>query len=286
MFRRLLVPLDGSAESEDVLADAARVADPAAEIFLLHVGPVLPSPPTPLSASLGLPETAFAYLDRVRQRLRHSKVRTVVRQGDPAEEIQQAALELGADLLALTTHGRSGLRRVLMGSVAEELVRRGTLPVLLARPGCPRPGFELRDILVPLDGTARSARILDLVKPLAAGRGSLVRLVHVVVPITISVPLAGVSTTAPSEVRDPRPELRELARPLKDAGIKVRVHVSSGYAAAEILRVAREAGSDLIAMATSGRRGLARLFLGSVAEELLRDTDRPILLLNVPEPRA
>ena len=119
--------------------------------------------------------------------------------------------------------------------------------------------------------------------PRRGSRRSLARLVHVIVPAVVPVPMAGVSAIATSEVNDPRPALRELAKPLKEAGLKVRVHVVAGYAVPEILRVARDAGSDLIAMATSGKRGLARLFLGSVAEELLRESDRPVLLSHEPE---
>jgi nucleotide-binding universal stress UspA family protein len=278
MFRRVLVPLDGSQESEDILAEASRVGGEACELILAHVCPVLPAPDVSVPEILRVPRRAVDYLERLRRRLRHKAVQIVVRQGDAGEEITQAALELGVDLIAMATHGSGGLRRVLMGSVAEEVVRRVTLPILLARPGCPRPGFELRDILVPLDGTERSAGILEVVRPLAVERGSVVRLVHVIVPLVISVPPAGVYATAPAEVQDPSPELHALAQPLKAAGVKVRVKVTSGFAAPEILRTAREAGSDLIAMATSGKKGMSRFFLGSVAEEVLRDTDRPLLL--------
>lgn len=277
MFRRVLVPLDGSTESEDILSEAARVASEDAEIVLAHVCPL--QPPTP--EILALPDRAAAYLESVRSNFRRRNVRLAVRQGDAAEEITQAALEMGIDLVAMTTHGRGGLRRVLLGSVAEEVVRRGSVPVLLSRPGCPRPGFELHDILVPLDGTSNSARILDIVRPLAVERHAVVRLLHVVVPMVIAVPPVGIYATAPSTVSDQRPELSELARPLKEAGLKVRTYVTSGYAATEILRMAREAGSDLIAMATTSKRGMARFFLGSVAEQVLRETDRPILLRHV-----
>ena len=278
MFRRLLIPLDGSPESEDILPEAARVAAQGSELFLVHVCPVLPPPVVSVHESLGIPQAAFAYLEGVAGRLRHRKVRLVVRQGDPAEEIAQAALELGVDLMAMSTHGRGGLRRVLLGSVAEEVARRVTLPSLLARPGCPRPGFELRDSLVPLDGSERSSRILDDVLPLAVEHRALVRLLHVIVPVIVAVPPAGVYTMAPAELADPKPDLERLARPLREAGLKVRVHVTSGFAGPEILRMARESGSDLIAMATSGKKGMRRVFLGSVAEDVLQNTDRPLLL--------
>ena len=83
--------------------------------------------------------------------------------------------------------------------------------------------------------------------------------------------------------REPTSDLEALARPLQEAGIPVEIHVGSGYAAPEILRTARETAADLIAMVTSGRKGLSRVFLGSVAEEVVRETDRPLLLQQVRE---
>jgi nucleotide-binding universal stress UspA family protein len=284
MFKRILVPLDGSPEGEAVLPEALRLSSTAGEIFLLHAAPAVPPPSdAPVRQMLEVPERALAYLDSVRERLTGRRATALVRHGDAAEEIAQAAQELGADLIALTTHGRSGLSRLLMGSVAEAVVRRSSLPLLIMRPGRRSvPGGGLREILVPLDDTERSVRILEIVKPLAVETGCDVRLLHVIVPIVVGVPPAGILATVPATEHDPQPRLRELARPLEAAGIRVRTEVASGYAAVAILGHAREAGSDLIAMATSAKRGLSRIFLGSVAQSVLREADRPVLLLRVP----
>ena len=284
MFKRILAPLDGSPEGEAILPEALRVAAPGAELFLLHVAPTAPAlPDAPVRQALEIPERALAYLESVRGRLSGRHATALVRHGDASEEITQAAQELGADLLALTTHGRSGLSRLLMGSVAEAVVRQSSLPLLLMRPGRrSTPDGGLREILVPLDDTERSVRILDLVKPLAVETGCDVRLLHVIVPIVVGVPPAGILATVPATEHDPQPRLREIARPLEAAGVRVHTEVASGYAAVEILGHARDAGSDLIAMATSAKRGLSRIFLGSVAQAVLRDAERPVLLSRVP----
>lgn len=134
---KVLVPLDGSRFGERALVAVARFTGPdRREVVLLQV--VVPIDPAPL-----LPDGSAArreaerYLDRVRKRLarRGIPVRVLVRSGDPAEEILGCAKAEGASLIAMSTHGRSGLRRTLFGSVAETVLRRATLPVLLVRAG-------------------------------------------------------------------------------------------------------------------------------------------------------
>ena len=139
---KVLVPLDGSRFGEQAIGAVTRFtgAD-RREVVLLQV--VAPVNPAPLMRDDSVPrrtlETRYskanAYLDGVRKRLgrRGVPVRTLVRSGDPAEEILGCAKAEGASLIAMSTHGRSGLRRTLFGSVAEAVVRRSPLPVLIVR---------------------------------------------------------------------------------------------------------------------------------------------------------
>jgi nucleotide-binding universal stress UspA family protein len=139
---KVLVPLDGSRFREQAIGPVARFtgAD-RREVVLLQV--VAPVNPAPLlrddSVARRTLETRYrkanAYLDGVRKRLglRGVPARTLVRSGDPAAEILGCAKTEGASLIAMSTHGRSGLRRTLFGSVAEAVVRRSPLPVLMVR---------------------------------------------------------------------------------------------------------------------------------------------------------
>jgi len=142
-MRTVLVPLDGSKLAECVLAAVGRHVGPdGPRIVLLQVvAPVNPvhldrvvrtGPGRTLEARR---RRAGRYLARVSERLarRGLRTRVVVRAGDPATEILRAAPAERADLIAMSTHGRTGLRRVLLGSVAEAVVRRASLPVLLVR---------------------------------------------------------------------------------------------------------------------------------------------------------
>jgi nucleotide-binding universal stress UspA family protein len=143
MYERVLVPLDGSEVAEAILPFAEQVAGPLdAEVVLLRV--IEPLSPTELVASAGVvaPDTfmlrdmdAKQYLSEVQRRLSKKglRVRTQVANGPPAKEILVAAQAISADLIAMVTHGRSGLGRVLLGSVAEAVLRASPVPVLLIR---------------------------------------------------------------------------------------------------------------------------------------------------------
>ena len=131
MYRRALVPVDGSAEAEAIIPFFAEVAGPLdLEVLLLRVLPA-----GALDDSHRRRVDATEYLAPLAAELRGRGVRTntAVRHGDAATEILAAAVEAGADVIAMTTHGRGGLRRLLLGSVAEAVLRRAVVPVILMR---------------------------------------------------------------------------------------------------------------------------------------------------------
>lgn len=142
MYRRVLVPLDGSRLAEGILPFILEIAGPLdVEVVLLRV--VTPMPPSVIEASPHVEiddvearlAEAGAYLAPLARSLGERGVRasTMVRRGEPAREILAGAREAGADLIAMTTHGRSGLGRLLFGSVAEAVLRHAEVPVFLMK---------------------------------------------------------------------------------------------------------------------------------------------------------
>lgn len=142
MYSRVLVPLDGSALSEAVLPFIVEIAGPLdMEVVLLRV--LEPQVPVVVEGTRHVEiedvearrREAEAYLAPLARRLeeRGVRVRTHVARGEPAAEIVGVARELGADLIAMSTHGRGGLGRLLFGSVAEAVLRQAHLPVFLMR---------------------------------------------------------------------------------------------------------------------------------------------------------
>ena len=142
MYKRVTVPLDGSMVAEGIIPFMLEIAGPLdMEIVLLRV--LVPVPPTVIEGSRHIEvedverrrAEAEAYLAPIAAELRTKgvRIRTMVRRGEPAAEIIAGAREAGSDLIAMTTHGRSGLGRLLFGSVAEAVLRHSDIPVFLMR---------------------------------------------------------------------------------------------------------------------------------------------------------
>jgi nucleotide-binding universal stress UspA family protein len=142
VYKRAVVPLDGSPVAEAIIPFILEIAGPLdLEVVLLRI--LQPIPPEVIEGSRHVVVEdvqargmdAEEYLAPIAAELRGKgvRVRTLVRRGEPAAEIVEAAREADADLIAMTTHGRSGLRRLIFGSVAEAVLRRAELPVFLMR---------------------------------------------------------------------------------------------------------------------------------------------------------
>ncbi|HVR84051.1 MAG TPA: universal stress protein [Planctomycetota bacterium] len=279
MKKSILVPLDGSNEAEGVLSQVRRIASPRDVVHFLHVMPPLHAPvgldPTHV---LALEEQSSAYLSAVRDRwMPDQEGLDFVRTGNPAEGILTLALEKNIDLIAMTTHGRSGMSQWFLGSVALEVVRKTQLPVLLTRPEMPLSSSPIRRILVSLDGREAAHDLLETVKSLAAGPRATIVLYHAeptgpdpAPPWPDPIPV--------SQLLSPAHRLEQLADTLASEGYSARPVVSAGDPAAEILAHAAKLKVDLVALATHGRTGLGRILEGSVAEAVLRQSPVAVLL--------
>jgi nucleotide-binding universal stress UspA family protein len=197
-----------------------------------------------------------------------------LRLGDPAEELLAFTRETSPALLALATHGRRGLDRLRLGSVAEEVLRRCDVPLLVARPET--AASRGRVVLVALDGSPRAEEILPDAVRLAKATGRPVELVRVSLPAVTAGGLGEFPMYFPQE--DPLPYLKRTCGRLAADGVSAVPVALAGQAAGELLRYAGEADAGLMVMTTQGRTGLRRALLGSVAEEVLRQAPCPVLL--------
>lgn len=282
MAGTVLIPLDGSALSEQALEPARPLIDALqAKVVLLRV---VPARGTGADVEVEADEAGVA-MQALEERLAGQGLRCEARvvRGDPAERILSTAQALRPDYLAMATHGRSGVSRLVRGSVAERVVRHASVPVLLVNPLAPGPPHEVarpfRRVLVPLDGSRLSEQVLPHVERLASAYGSEVQLLRVE-PYQV--------TFAPAPVAEPSWDPRALEQSLEPAvarlaraGLTVRAASAHGVVAAEILRAAQ--GSDLVAMTTHGRGGLSRWWFGSVAEQVVRHCTTPLLVVRAGE---
>jgi nucleotide-binding universal stress UspA family protein len=202
-------------------------------------------------------------------------------------------------LIAMTKRGFSAIARLLVGSVADRVVRHSPVPVLLVRAeSLWRRGTHAvppEKILVPLDGSDRALRILPHVIKLARGFGSRIGLLHVARSdnaATLRYSKEGlvarsIDANAPPYEDADRPsvahverQMERTAAKLRKRGLRVSTMVLCGDPAEQIIRIERAQGYDLVAMCTHGRRGLERWLLGSVTEKVLRAADVPLMVLR------
>jgi nucleotide-binding universal stress UspA family protein len=319
MLRSILVPVDGSPFSEQSLewaSSIAGVAGAALDIVLVHAPYVSvddfidgsADSVDQISDNVAVPVEVISddphinkdyfrdetkYLEDLQKRLtRDSAVRIRIRHpvGNVVKQLEEDVAKHKSDLVVMTTHGRGMVSRFWLGSAADELIRRLPVPILLIRPDDPSPGSirhgAFRRILIPLDGSTLSESILEPALNLARLMKSEVTLLRVVSPSPTFG--AGVGESVRKEtplvqkaIAQTESYLEKLAQSLRSDVVKVQIRsVVNPHAASAILQVASETEADLIALATHGRTGLPRIFLGSVADKVLRGASTPLLLVT------
>jgi nucleotide-binding universal stress UspA family protein len=303
MLTNVLVPLDGSSLAETALPAAiSLVRRKHGHVELVIVHEDVPyewqgyedGPWHSMNES-----TQVHYLHDKAEQLSGARDMTVghaLLRGDVADQICAHAAEVGADMIVMGTHGRTGLARALVGSVADAVVRRATIPVLLLRSSggtssartLPLP---FRRILVPIDDSPQSRLIFDAVAGVVERGVTELLLLRVVAPVPRVVdatfPYGYVSgppdeTTTSCIVSAADHELTGAAVDLAQRTCcDVDPHVVvAKHPAPAILGFAKQYGADLIAMATHGRGLLSQLVVGSVAAKVLRDAVVPLLVIR------
>jgi nucleotide-binding universal stress UspA family protein len=286
----LIVPLDGSELAERAMPLAAALAQASGdEIEFVHV---LGSPADEASY-FGFQTGAFDSAQFEAEvtalaRQHNLAASSTLASGRPSEFIVHEAQRPGARAVVMASHGRTGIRRAYLGSVAEQVVRASPIPVLLMPAKAPAPVSPWRPsrIVVPVDGSALSEAVLPLAADIAHKFSAQVKLLRVYpVPEDVVVDHAR-NVVEPIDVQmdQTRSGAHRYFEPLL-AGLE-RLHVTGhaetafGEPVATILETAKRMAADLIVMTTHGRSGLARLFAGSVAEGVLRGSRVPLVLLG------
>lgn len=266
-FQSILLPHDGSELSGAIVDAIAPLVGDSSRVTLLHVddgGPV-----------------EGARLERAEKALRErgaEVTRREVESKDPAGAIVDVAKELSPDLIAMTTHGRSGVERWVRGSVAERVLRACPVPVLMINPHV-QSGVDLGDVLVPLDSSPTSARILEPLIPIGRALDSHLTLLYVDWDDPTDTPERAAQRRA-ARVPDVEEWLAEPRARLEKAGVRFDLAIAQGDVAREIVTRSESGEHGLLAMTTHGRSGPSRWMLGSIAEKVLRNCRIPILLMR------
>ena len=277
-FKKILLPVDGSSASPWILDRIRRLlALPGLSVTILGVAPAAGDP---VSAADPRHKPMHDAIRGFKDRLLAEGVSAIgsIVFGDPAAEILREAAVGAYDLIAMASHGRTGLDRILFGSVALKILQAAPMPLLLARPLLKPDGSissaertdpaRFQNILVPLDGSQTAEEIVPAVEKLARAMRSRLHLLTVV---------PGGSTESEHR-RAAEAALLRWCRIFDSVGVEATPEVRAGEASSEVLDCLQQRGLDTIALTTHGHTGLARALYGSVAEKLLARATVPILV--------
>lgn len=316
MFQRILVPLDGSARAEQAFPIAERIARATGgSLTLLRIvetpkrfeEKTVPENPGELLESEIARARAYLQHTLAKSALEGIGVTTEVRAGRVARQILQCAEDQQGDLIVMCSHGTTGLKRWLLGSVAQKIVHNSTIPVLIVREDHPLPlerqktPAEPFQVLVPLDGSPLAEAALlpaaQVCVALSATHTGILHLVRVVEPMVAMRDVAGaIATLNEEDMKQASTYLREVIQRLNEKEfapfhltIKSTAILGTDIAST-ILEMARDGdyvegqggvrGSGMIAMSTHGRNGLAYWIMGSIAERVLSATALPMLVVR------
>jgi len=291
-FRNILFAADFSENSKAAFRAACSVAvDNESRIIVIHVVEPNWVPQDPVYYGQQSVQFHAAEPDKARHEALKRTMREVyapdrplevdylTTEGDAALEILRMAGERGCDLIVMGTHGRTGLSRLVAGSVAIAVIRGAQCPVLALRsPEKPRDSQEIRVILHPTDFSVDSEAALRVARWLAWHHGARLVILHVAM---LEVLVDG-TTAADVDPRDYRDALDEVKKRVDGPDLKhpIETILTRGYTAPGIIETADDLGADLIVMGTHGRTGLSRLLMGSVAEQVLPKANCPVLVFK------
>jgi len=296
MFSKVLVPLDGSSVSESILPLVDYLVEglklPVELLAVVDVKEMLTSTEKARHFDKLLADEVHGsekYLKKIAARYPAGRVNSSIDKGLPAESIIAHAEADSGTLIVMATHGRSGLNRWLLGSVAEKVLRGTTAPLFLARAASPQQvaTAQLENIIVPLDGSELAEKILPMVGELALRLKVAVTLFracempspvysggHGFHSVKVFDDLSA-SNAAAQEY------LEKQAAGLRAAGVTtVSIISREGLNADEIINIAQHTPNSWIAMSSHGRSGAGRWLLGSVAEKVARHANCPVLVFR------
>ena len=300
-IKKILFPTDFSDCSKQALRHAIKIAqEHGSELHLLHAIVLHDDDPHDPAHHLPDPSRIRGILEELATERMTALVRDHdipdlvvkqihVRDVSPAPAIVRYAQEESIDLIVMGTHGRRGVRKLLLGSVAAEVVRLAPCSIMTVRGKGKRMGVhDISRILVPVDFSDPGRETLPIARTLASTYGAELQLVHVLSellhPAFYNMGVTRISDLEHDILGRTESALRELLPETDDghgaAWAPAEVHALEGHPGHEIIRFSRDHDCDLIVMATHGFTGMKHLLLGSTAEKVLAGADCPVLVVK------
>jgi nucleotide-binding universal stress UspA family protein len=292
VYQKIVVPLDGSKLAEEILPIVFQLASGLdARVLLVAivdedvVAPKAGAPPVDVARDAM--NKADRYLRSLAPYLHlpRERVHVMATVDHVATGILKEAKREPDTLIAMSTHGRSGVGRFAIGSVADKVLQATRIPLLLYRPkGGTQVAAPPSTIIVPLDGSALAQKALAPARDIARKLNLRILLARARRTVPVYGGSLGVDWYDPmldqEEERLANGYLQFQERQLKKAGLEVSTRLLEGPAAEAIIAVVRDTPDSLVVMTTRGRSGAARALLGSVADRVVRHANAPVLLIH------
>jgi len=287
MYTSIVVGYDESLPSKAALKEASlRVKQAGGTLFLVHAVyfdqeefAILPSQMEKrfelgthvcLDAKKGL-QTEFGL---------NGNVESIICEGEPPEVLIDIARGKKADLIALGTYGRKGLKRLLMGSVTSQVILNSPCDVLVVKKPCTRCEGRYHSLLVPFDGSESGKKALGRACELSRSDGSEVSVLYVIPRYEEMMDFFKTDAIKKSLQQEAEKIVNKAKKIAADLGVQIKAVVQEGHASDKILEIADKLKNDLIVMGTHGWRGMNKAILGSTAERIIAYASCPILIVR------
>jgi nucleotide-binding universal stress UspA family protein len=287
MYNSIVVGYDESESSKAALKEASlRVKNHNGKLYLVHAVyfdqeefAILPSQ-MEKRFELGAHVCKLAKQDLQAQFGLNGSVESFVCEGEPPDVLIDIARSKKADLIALGTYGRKGLKRLLMGSVTSEVILNAPCDVLVVKRPCGACTGNYTSILLPFDGSVFSRKALIRTAELSKTDGARVTILYVIPRYEEMVEFFRTDSIRNSLYQEAEKVVNEAKKLASETGIVVQAEVREGYAADEIIKTAEKRESDLIVMGTYGWKGMSKAIMGSTTNRVIAHANCPILVVK------
>jgi nucleotide-binding universal stress UspA family protein len=207
-------------------------------------------------------------------------IESFVCEGEPADVLIDIAQGKKADLVALGTYGRKGLKRLLMGSVTSQVILNSPCDVLIVKRPCSECTGNYQSVLVPYDGSEFSKKALRRAAEIARTDGGRVTVLYVIPRYEEMVEFYRSESIRKSLKAEADKVIAEAKKIAENAGIEVQAEIREGHASDEIVAAAEKQENDLIAMGTYGWKGVSKAIMGSTTNRVIAHASCPILVVK------
>jgi len=285
MYNKILVGFDGSEFSRAALLEAAnRIKSRGGKIILLNAvyfdEEEFGNKPEQLEKRM---ESGKKICSGAKEMVRKEfgiDIESIVSEGEPPEVIARTAQEMNADLIAMGTHGRRGIKRFIMGSVTSGVIGHAPCDVLVVKKPCTRCTGKFTSILLPFDGSAFSKKALSHAYALAKDEGSEVTALYVIPRYEEMIGFMKTDSIRKSLHKEAERIIELAKQSLSSNGVTLATAIEEGNAADKIVETANRMKHDLIVMGSYGWRGVNKAILGSTTERVIMNASCPIMVVK------